>query len=110
MHTCITYKPRHPVPPEMLPVMLEGTKRWLDQNGEKFDSLWWFPQGGGVGISEVSDESELMKMMATHPFTPYCDVEIHVCVDPRTGIATYGEALAEQMAAMGAGNGAPAAA
>jgi hypothetical protein len=90
----------------MLPMMLEGTKRWLDEYGDKFDTLWWFSQGGGVGILEVDNEAELMRMMAAHPFTPFCDVEIHAVVDPRTGVDTYGEVLAQQMAMMG---GSPAA-
>jgi uncharacterized protein with GYD domain len=110
MRTCVTYTPRHPAPPDMLPMMLEGTKQWLDRYGEKFDSLYWFAQGGGVGILEVSDEAELMRMMAEHPFTAYCDVETQTLVDPRTGIDTYSQVVAERMAAMRAGNGAPAAA
>jgi hypothetical protein len=90
----------------MLPMMIEGTRQWLDRYGEKFDTLWWYAQGGGIGILEVEDEAELMKMFAEHPFTPYCDVEIHACVDPRTGIDTYGQVVAQQMAmAAAAGNG-----
>lgn len=115
MHTCVTYRARQSAPPEMLPMMLEGTKRWLDKYGDKFDTLWWYAQGGGVGILEVESEAELMRMFAEHPFTPYCEVEIHACVDPRTGVDTYGQVIAEQMAAMAAmaamaGSGAPAAA
>jgi muconolactone delta-isomerase len=94
----------------MLPMMLEGTRQWLDRHGEKFDTLWWFAQGGGVGILDVSDEAELMRMLAEHPFTPYCDVEMQACVDPRTGIDTFSAVIAERMAAMSAGAGAPAAA
>ncbi|MFL5896072.1 MAG: hypothetical protein ACJ76Z_13300 [Thermoleophilaceae bacterium] len=105
----MTYKPRNPAPPEMLPMMLEGTKQWLDKYGDRFTALWWFAQGGGVGISEVMDEGELMRMMAEHPFTPYCDIEVQICVDPRTGVDAYSQVMNERMAAM-AGNGAPAAA
>lgn len=109
MHTCITYRVRQPAPPEMLPMMIEGTRQWLDRYGEKFDTLWWYAQGGGVGILEVESETELMKMMAEHPFTPYCEVELNACIDPRTGVDTFGAVVAERMAAM-AGSGAPAAA
>jgi hypothetical protein len=110
MHTCVTYRVRTPAPPEMLPMMIEGTKQWLDRYGEKFEALWWYPQGGGIGILEVADEAELMRMFAENPFTPYCDVEIQACVDPRTGIDTFAQVTAERMAAMGAGSAAPAAA
>ena len=102
MHTCVTYRPRSAPPAEMLPMMLEGTKQWIDRYGEKFDTLWWFHAGGGVGILDVDDEAALMRMMAEHPFTPYSDVEIHACIDPRTGIDIYGQVMAERMAAMGA--------
>jgi hypothetical protein len=101
MHTCVTYRPRSAPPIEMVPAMLEGTKRWIDRYGERFDTLWWFTQGGGVGILEVDDETELMRMMAAHPWSPYCDIEIHALVDPSTGVDTYGQVLAEQMAMMG---------
>jgi muconolactone delta-isomerase len=106
MHTCVTYTPRSAPPMEMIPAMLEGTKRWIDRYGEMFDQLWWYTQGGGVGILDVNDEKELMRMMAAHPWSPYCDIQIHALVDPRTGIDTYSEVIAEQMAMMG---GAPAA-
>src|SRR3954454_22009137 len=109
MHNCITYKPRSAPPAEMLPMMLEGTKQWIDKYGEKFDSLWWFPEGGGIGLLEVDDEAELMQLMAEHPWTAYCEVEVHACIDPRTGVDIYGKVLAERMAMAGGGNGAPAA-
>ena len=109
MHTCVTYKPRNPAPPELLPMLLEGAKQWLDRHGDKFTTLWFYPQGGGCGMSETADEAELMEIMTDNPFTPYCDVEVQVCVDPRTALDIYGRMLAERMAAMGAGNGAPAA-
>jgi hypothetical protein len=86
----------------MLPMMLEGTTMWLDKYGERFTSLWWFAQGGGVGISEVMDEAELLRMMAEHPFTAYCDVEVQICVDPRTGVDSYKAIVAERMAMMAA--------
>ena len=98
MHTCVIYKARTPAPPELLPMMVEGTKQWIERYGEKFDTLWWFAQGGGIGILEVESEAELMRMFAEHPFTPYCDVEIQACVDPRTGIDTYSGVVAERMA------------
>jgi muconolactone delta-isomerase len=95
----------------MLPAMIEGTRQWLDRHGEKFETLWWFAQGGGVGILEINDETELMRMLAEHPFTPYCEVELQACVDPPTGVDTFGQVVAERMAAMqtgGPGGGVPA--
>jgi hypothetical protein len=100
MHVCVTYKPATAPPPEMLPMLVEGTRQWLDRYGQQFDTLWWFAQGGGIGVMETSDESELMRMMAEHPFTPYSDVDVQICVDPRTGIDTFGQVLKERMAAM----------
>jgi hypothetical protein len=87
--------------------MLEGTKQWLDRNGDKFETLWWFPQGGGFGLTDIADEGEIMRVMAEHPFTPYCDVEVQICVDPHTGLEAFRQAMQQQMAIAGAGNGAP---
>ena len=100
MLTCVIYRARSAPPPEMLPMLVEGTKQWLDHYGEKFDTLWWFEQGGGIGIMDASEGTELMQMMAEHPFTPYSDVEIHACIDPRTGIDLFGRVVSERMAAM----------
>jgi hypothetical protein len=110
VHTCITYRVSQPAPPEMLPGMIEGTRQWLDRYGEKFETLWWYAEGGGIGIVDVNDEGELMRMIAEHPFTPYCEVDMHACVDPRTGIDTFGQVIAERMAMMSAAAGTPAAA
>jgi muconolactone delta-isomerase len=110
MHACITYDPRSPAPPEMLPMMIEGTSQWQDRYGGKFEALYWYVAGGGIGIIEIDDEAELAKMIAEHPFTPYSDVNIRPCVDAQTGLNTYREALQQQLAAVQPGNGAPAAA
>jgi hypothetical protein len=83
-------------------MMLEGTEQWLDKYGDKFSTLWWFAGGGGLGISDQMDENELMRMMTEHPFTAYCDVEVQICVDPRTGIDTFKSVAAERVAAMSA--------
>jgi hypothetical protein len=100
VHVCVTYKPHSAPPPEMLPMMIDGTRQWIDHYGDKFETLWWFAQGGGVGVMEASDEVDLMRMMAEHPFTPYCDVDVQVCVDPRTGVDTFGTVVQERVAAM----------
>lgn len=105
MLTCVIYRARSAPPAEMLPMMLEGTKQWIDRYGEKFDTLWWFESGGGIGIMDAGDGTDLMQMMAEHPFTPYSDVEVHAVVDPRTGVDLYGRVLADQMAAMQAAGG-----
>jgi hypothetical protein len=52
----------------------------------------------------------MMRLTAEHPFAPYCDIDVQICVDPRTGIDTFDQIVSERMAAMTAGNGAPAAA
>ena len=100
MNTCVTYRVRQAPPPELLPMMIEGSQQWLDKYGEKFSTLWWFAGGGGIGITDQLDEVETMRMMAEHPFTPYSDVDVRICVDPRAGIDAFRQAVAERMAAM----------
>ena len=102
MNTCVTYRTRQAPPPEMLPMMIEGTQQWLDKYGDKFATLWWFAGGGGLGISDKMDENEIMRMMAEHPWTPYCDVDVQICVDPRSGIDAFRQVMAERAAAMAA--------
>jgi hypothetical protein len=103
MHTCVTYRPRNPAPPELLPMLVEGSKQWLDRYGDRFQTLWFFPQGGGFGVSEITDEAEIMEIMAYNPFTPYCDVDVQICVEARAALTIYERMVNEQMAAMSAG-------
>ena len=102
MNTCVTYRPRQAPPPEMLPMMIEGTQQWLDKYGERFSTLWWYAGGGGFGVTDQMDENEIARMMAEHPFTAYCDVDVQICVDPRTGVDTFRQVVAERVAAMSA--------
>jgi hypothetical protein len=94
MKIAVIYRPRHTPPFERIPEMFQGVAQWIEKYGDRFETLYFFPGGGGVGIADVDDAAELQQMTAEHPFTIYADVEIHPAVDAQTSLKTLREALA----------------
>ena len=94
MKLAVIYRPRHAAPFEAVPEMLEGTAAWVEKYGDRFEVLYFFAGGGGVGVADVDDSNELQRITAEHPFTAYADVEFYPAVDAETSLKTLKEALA----------------
>jgi hypothetical protein len=90
----VIYRPRHTPPFEAIPGMFEGVAAWIEKYGDRFESLYFFAGGGGIGIGDVDDSAELQRMTAEHPFTIYADVEFYPAIDPETALKTLRESLA----------------
>lgn len=59
----------------------------------------FFVGGGGFGVLDAADSSELHRMIAAHPFTPYSDVEIVPVVEPGEAMQILQEVFAQASAA-----------
>ena len=94
MKLAVIYRPRQTPPFEAVPEMLDGVAQWIEKYGDRFETLYFFAGGGGVGIADVDDAAEFQRMTAEHPFTIYSDVEVHPAVDAETALTTLQEALA----------------
>ena len=92
-----------PMPPEAMPMLLEGMTAWVDEHRSsgKFEQVWSFAglQGGG-GILNVDSLDELDAIMADFPFGPFSDITIYGLADLDAGLAGFRRAI-EQMAGAG---------
>jgi hypothetical protein len=94
MKVAVIYRPRSTPPFEAIPDMLEGVAAWIEKYGDRFETLYFFAAGGGVGVADVDDSGEIQRMTAEHPFTVYADVEFYPAIDAETSLKTLKEALA----------------
>jgi Domain of unknown function (DUF3303) len=94
MKIVVIYRPRHTPPFEAIPGMFEGVAEWIEKYGDRFESLYFFAGGGGIGIADVDDSAELQRMTAEHPFTIYADIEFYPAIDPETALKTLRDSLA----------------
>ena len=93
MKLAVIYRPRQTPPFEAVPEMLDGVAQWIEKYGDRFEALYFFAGGGGIGIGDVDDAAEFQQMTAEHPFTVYSDVEVHPAIDAETSLKTLKEAL-----------------
>lgn len=94
MKMAVIYRPRTTAPFETIPEMFEGVAAWIEKYGDRFETLYFFAGGGGMGVADVADSAEMQRMTAEHPFTIYSDVEFHPAIDAETSLQTLKEALA----------------
>ena len=94
MRVAVIYRPKHPVPREAIPMMVDAMAAWAEKYGPRFSTLEFFVAGGGFGVIDIDDSAELNRMTAENPFTTFSEVEIRPVVDPAVGLATLREAFA----------------
>lgn len=83
-----------PLPPEMVPTLVEGFVSWWNQYRDKWESAGFFAGGsGGGGICNVADAAELHQMMNEWPFTPYSHIDIYALVDMDVALRQWQDLL-----------------
>ena len=92
MRFAVIYRPKHPVPPELVPELLKGMGEWMQSHGSRVEDVQFFVGGGGFGTIETDDPAEIAGLTATHPFTQYSEVEIKPLLDPQAALAVLAEA------------------
>ncbi len=88
MRVAIIYRPKSPAPMEAIPQFMQALEAWVDKYSGRMSTLEFFAAGGGFAVIESDDSTELLRITAENPFTPYSDVEFRPVVDPRTALAT----------------------
>jgi hypothetical protein len=87
-----------PVPPEILPGLLDAEREWRDRYNDRIESYGWFAGPGGFGIVDAGDEATLSRMVREHPFTPFAELQIRPIVDADVAAGHVREVL-EKMTA-----------
>jgi hypothetical protein len=67
---------------------------WRERHRSKMESFEWFINGGGFGVVDVADESELYRMMLEFPFAFTDEIEVHPVANGDHALQTTREALA----------------
>ena len=98
MRVAVIYRPKHAPPFELMPQLMQGMAEWVGRYQDRMETTYFFVGGGGFGVLDVDDSTELQRMVAEHPFTPFSDVEIRPVVDPGTALKTLQEVVAARPA------------
>ena len=94
MRVAVIYRPRSAAPFEAGPMLMEALGKWVETYSERFSTLEFFVVGGGLMLADIDDSTELNRIVAENPFTPFMDVEIMPVVEPSAAMAIYGEVVA----------------
>jgi hypothetical protein len=90
---------KFPIPPEQLAPMLEQFAEWRERKRPKMESFEFFVEGGGFGIVNVADETELNRMMLEFPFAFTDEIDVRPVIDGDAALRQVREALAARTAA-----------
>ncbi len=90
MRFMLIVHPLFPIPPDLLPVLIDGFTAWWAQYQERWEAAGFFAGGaGGGGICRVGDAAEFHRMMLEWPFTPFSRIETHALVDMDTALSQW---------------------
>lgn len=98
MHALVIGTPKHQIPPEMLPGMVEGALAWHERYRDRFEAFGTFIGGGGFGVVNVADEQALNQMILELPFAFFSDMQVQPFVPGDAGLRQMQQALAAMSA------------
>ncbi len=99
MRVLVVGTPKFQIPPDQLPSIVEGAIAWQERYEDKLEAFGSFPGGGGFGIVNVKDETELNQLIIEMPFSWFSEVEVRPFVAGAAGLQQLKQAV-EAMAAM----------
>ena len=101
MRALVLVRPRHFVPRDQLPNLIQGFVDWRARHRERMEVFKFFAGGGGgFAIVNVPDEATLQQMILEYPFAPFNEVEVRPILDGDTALQQWQAALQ----AMGGGS------
>lgn len=99
MQALVIGLPKFQIPPDQLPSIVDGAIDWHERYRDKFTAFGTFPGGGGFGVVEAADESELNRLIIEMPFSWFSDVEVRPFVEGAEGFQQLKQAV-DAMAAV----------
>ena len=95
MRFMIAIEPQFPIPPEMMPSLIDSFVSWWDRYRNRWEAAGFYAGGdGGGGICNCADAAEFHAMMQEWPFTPYSHFEVNALVDMDTALSQWKAAVA----------------
>ena len=104
MRVLITARSEFPLPPEQIPVLVQGFAAWRERYRDRMEAFYFLAAGGGGGgIFNVQSEEELSQMFIEWPFTPFVHVEATPIVDGDVTLQQWQGAAQMMMSQSGQG-------
>jgi len=88
-------------PPEAIPLLLEAFRGWRERWRPKMEAFEFFVTGGGWGVVNTVDETELSQCIMEFPFGPFSAVQARPTVNGDEALARLTQTMTQMMAAMG---------
>jgi len=102
MRVCVLVEPKFPAPPEMMMPLMQGFVAWREKWRSKMPVFeFWAGRGGGMGIMDVANETELSQMMMEFPFSQFSEIEARPIVNGDDALKRLIATMQEMMAQMG---------
>jgi hypothetical protein len=94
-----------PIPPEMMPGMLQAFKGWREKWRPKMEAFEFFAVGaGGWGVINAANDRELTQIMLEYPLQPFTSNELLPTLNGDEGLEMLIETVNQMMAAMQQGH------
>jgi muconolactone delta-isomerase len=98
MKVAVIVRPKLAPPPDRMPQLGAAMAAWTQKYAPHMETLYFFVAGGGLGILDVEESSDVHRMMAEYPFMAYSDIEVRPVVEPMTALNTMKELAAARAA------------
>lgn len=105
MRTFIISEPG-PVPPplEAMPALFEAFAQWRERWRAKMEAFEFFVDGGGWGVLNTADETEVHQCLGEYPFGPFSAVQARLTLHGDEALARARQTIEQMQAAMGGAN------
>ena len=96
MRFLVISTPKHQLPLEQVPGLLDAERQWYDRNSEYLESYGWFADGGGFGLVDMPDLETLNRVNKEHPFAYSSETQIRAVVDADVAVQQLRSLLEQQ--------------
>jgi hypothetical protein len=95
MRFMMVARSQYPVPPDLLPTLVDGFQAWWERYRDRWEAAGFFAGvNGGGGICQVADETEFNRMMMEWPLAPFSEIDSHPLVEIDTALTQWKEIIA----------------
>lgn len=98
MRVLIVSKAQFPIPPEAVPMLIDGMTAWMNKytKEKKMEQVFGFAGlNGGGGILNVNSAEELDAIMTEFPFGPWSQNEVYILSDVNASLANFKRVMAQ---------------